>query len=154
MRIFFIIALYLYIINISGCASFSNSRDIRHAPAQKSPNTSRCQTTYEVNGKSYCVLQSSRGFRQKGAASWYGSNFHGKATASGKRYDQNKMTAAHKTLPFGTRVKVINTQNKRSVIVKITDRGPFHKGRIIDLSRSAARKLGIKGVARVSIKAI
>src|SRR6185437_12105811 len=108
--------------NISGCASFSNSRNIRYAPAQKSSNTSRCQTTYEVNGKSYCVLQSASGFRQKGAASWYGSKFHGKPTASGKRYDQNKMTAAHRTLPFGTRVRVINTQNKRSVIVKITDR--------------------------------
>jgi len=79
---------------------------------------------------------------QCGGASWYGPGFHGKKTASGQKFNQNAMTAAHKTLPFGTVVKVTNERTGRSVKVTINDRGPFHKGRIIDLSKAAAAKLG------------
>jgi rare lipoprotein A len=79
---------------------------------------------------------------QCGGASWYGPGFHGKTTASGTKYNQNAMTAAHKTLPFGTVVKVTDQRTGKSVKVTITDRGPFHKGRIIDLSKAAASKLG------------
>jgi rare lipoprotein A len=80
---------------------------------------------------------------QTGTASWYGPGFHGRTAASGVTFDQNAMTAAHKTLPFKTKVKVTNQKTGKSVTVRITDRGPYHGGRIIDLSKAAARKLGI-----------
>ena len=80
---------------------------------------------------------------QCGSASWYGPGFNGRTAASGERFNQNAMTAAHKTLPFGTMVKVVNQKTGKSVMVKINDRGPYHGGRIIDLSKAAANKLGI-----------
>ena len=88
-----------------------------------------------------------------GRASWYGPGFHGRLTANGERYNQNAMTAAHKYLRFGTRVKVTNLNNGRSVIVRINDRGPFAKGRVIDLSAAAARSLNMihSGVAPVRV---
>jgi rare lipoprotein A len=90
---------------------------------------------------------------QCGGASWYGPGFHGKQTASGERFNQNAMTAAHRTLPFGTVVKVVDQRTGKSVNVTINDRGPFHKGRIIDLSKAAATKLGIRnaGTGKVCI---
>lgn len=96
------------------------------------------------------------GFQQKGIASWYGGKFHGRTTASGERYDMNKMTAAHKKLPFGSMVKVTNMDNGRQVVVRITDRGPFVHGRIIDLSRAAAKKIDMiqAGTARVHIRVL
>ncbi len=91
---------------------------------------------------------------ESGLASWYGAKHHGKRTASGERFDQTKLTAAHPTLPWGSIVKVTNLENGRSVEVRITDRGPFAKGRIIDLSRAAAKVLGMlgAGVAQVQIE--
>jgi len=88
-----------------------------------------------------------------GLASWYGGKFHGRVTSSGEIFDTNELTAAHKTLPFGTMVKVTSFDNGRSVVVKINDRGPFVEGRIIDLSRAAADQIGMvgTGVARVSL---
>lgn len=90
---------------------------------------------------------------QMGGASYYADQFKGRRTASGEKFRQHKLTAAHKTLPFGTRVKVKNLSNGRTVKVKINDRGPFVKGRIIDLSKKAARRLGIlqSGTAQVEI---
>lgn len=85
-------------------------------------------------------------------ASWYGPGFHGKKTASGERFNQNALTAAHKTLPFGTRVKV--THKGKSVIVRINDRGPFIKGRTIDLSKGAARAIGCSGTCRVTMTVV
>ena len=98
----------------------------------------------------------SSGFQQKGIASWYGGKFHGRTTASGERYDMNKMTAAHKKLPFGSMVKVTNMDNGRQVVVRITDRGPFVHGRIIDISKAAAKKIDMiqAGTARVRIQVI
>lgn len=87
-----------------------------------------------------------------GHASWYGPGFHGNLTANGETYDQYAMTAAHKTLPFGTRLRVTNTANGRSVEVRINDRGPFVAGRDLDLSRAAAEALGFAGVATVRIE--
>lgn len=115
-----------------------------------------CKYTYRVNGKTYCVRKSHYGFVQVGIASWYGPGFHGSKTASGEIYNMFKLTAAHKTLPLGTYVKVINLENGKSVIVKINDRGPFVKGRIIDLSYAAAKRLGMlkKGTAKVKIIAL
>lgn len=91
-----------------------------------------------------------------GIASYYGRRFHGRHTASGERFDMNAMTAAHKTLPFGSRVKVTNANNGRSVIVRINDRGPFVSGRTIDLSRAAAKQIGLigRGHAKVELAAI
>ena len=93
------------------------------------------------------------GFSQIGLASWYGPHFHGKRTANGERFDMNGLTAAHRTLPLNSYVRVINLATSRSIVVRINDRGPYFADRIIDLSAKAARELGIKedGVARVRI---
>ncbi len=93
---------------------------------------------------------------QTGVASWYGVPFHGRKTANGEIYNMHTLTAAHKTLPLGTRVRVTNLENLKSLIVKVNDRGPFAHGRIIDLSREAAIQLEMlyNGVARVKIEAI
>jgi rare lipoprotein A len=95
-----------------------------------------------------------RKITESGKGSYYADKFQGRATASGAKFDQHKMTAAHKTLPFGTKVKVVNLANGRSVKVTINDRGPFVAGRIIDVSKKAAEKLGITktGVANVEIR--
>ena len=91
-----------------------------------------------------------------GVASWYGAKFHGRTTASGEPYDMNAMTAAHPSLPFGTKVRVTNLENGRAVVLRINDRGPFAKGRIIDVSRHAAEHLGFLGadLVRVRVEAI
>ncbi len=91
---------------------------------------------------------------QEGLASWYGGKFHGRKTSSGEIFDTNEKTAAHRTLPFGAIVKVVNVENGKSTVVKINDRGPFVEGRIIDLSRAAAEDLDMlaQGVARVSLE--
>ena len=111
---------------------------------------------YKVLGKWYSVRESSKGYRKKGIASWYGKKFHGHRTSSGETYDMYAMTAAHKTLPLPTYVRVTHLENGKSVIVKINDRGPFHDNRIIDLSYSAAKKLGVtaKGTGAVEVVAI
>lgn len=111
---------------------------------------------YKVLGKWYSVRESSEGYQEKGIASWYGKKFHGHRTSSGETYDMYAMTAAHKTLPLPTYVRVTHLENGRSVIVKVNDRGPFHANRIIDLSYSAARKLGVtaKGTGVVEVTAI
>jgi rare lipoprotein A len=92
--------------------------------------------------------------QQVGQASWYGPGFHGKKTASGELFDPNRLTAAHPRLPLGTRARVTNLHNGKAVEVTINDRGPHGGGRIIDLSRAAARRLAMGGTARVSIVAL
>lgn len=113
-------------------------------------------TSYEVFGKKYYTLASSQNYQEKGIASWYGSKFHGRRTSSGETYDMYAMTAAHKTLPLPSYVEVTNLSNGRKVIVKVNDRGPFHDNRLIDLSYTAAKKLGIlgNGTGMVEIRAI
>ena len=90
---------------------------------------------------------------ERGLASWYGGKFHGRRTASGEPYDMHAMTAAHKTLPFGTRVRVRHAETGKEVVVRINDRGPFIRGRVIDLSRAAAASIGVMqaGVAPVVV---
>ena len=88
---------------------------------------------------------------QTGLATWYGPGFYGHKTASGERFSGNAMTAAHRSLPFGTRVKVVDERTGRSVVVRINDRGPYRRGAIIDLSRASARALGVSGTARVTL---
>ncbi len=111
---------------------------------------------YEVFGKRYTVLGSSEGYRERGVASWYGRKFHGRLTASREPYDMYAMTAAHKSLPLPTYVRVRNLRNDRTVVVRVNDRGPFVANRIIDLSYSAARKLGMvrDGTSMVEVEAI
>ncbi|NEX20332.1 septal ring lytic transglycosylase RlpA family protein [Thiorhodococcus mannitoliphagus] len=96
------------------------------------------------------------GQTQKGVASYYHDSLNGNKTASGQIYNKNRLSAAHKTLPLGTKVRVTDTKTGRSIVVKVNDRGPFVKGRIIDLSKAAARKLGIvkRGVAKVEVKVL
>lgn len=111
---------------------------------------------YQVRGKRYDVNVSSKGYSQEGLASWYGDDFHEERTSSGEPYDMYAMTAAHKTLPLPTYVKVTNIENNRQVLVKVNDRGPFHEGRIIDLSFAAAKALDLdkKGVGKVRVEAL
>jgi rare lipoprotein A len=109
---------------------------------------------YEVNGERYYPLPDAEGFVQYGVASWYGSKFHGKPTSSGQIFDMYRKTAAHKTLPLFTVVKVINLSNQRSIVVPINDRGPFVKSREIDLSFAAAEEIGLTGPGLAEVKII
>ena len=95
-------------------------------------------------------------YNRVGVASWYGPGFQGRKTASGVRFNMNALTAAHRSLPFGTQVRVTNVDNGRTVVVTINDRGPFTRGRIIDLSKAAASRLGMikQGLAKVRVEAI
>lgn len=111
---------------------------------------------YEVFGKRYYVLGTAEGYREQGIASWYGPDFHARATSSGEPYDMYAMTAAHKTLPLPTYVRVTNLANGRSIVVRVNDRGPFVANRIIDLSYTAAHKLDMvrAGTAMVEVEAL
>ncbi len=111
---------------------------------------------YTVLGKTYHLIENEAGYKERGIASWYGNKFHGHKTANGETYDMYAMTAAHKTLPIPSYVRVTHLDNARSVIVRVNDRGPFHKGRIIDLSYAAAKKLGITsaGTGKVEVEII
>lgn len=104
----------------------------------------------------YTVRDRPEGWTQSGTACWYGAEFHGRRTASGEIFDQNKLTAAHPSLPFGTIVRVTNKANDQSVLVRINDRGPWKRGRIIDLSRAAAQQLDMvnAGLAEVDLEVV
>jgi rare lipoprotein A len=109
------------------------------------PVSERNNRPYAVFGVSYRPLKSANGYRERGVASWYGKKFHGRNTANGETYDMYAMTAAHKTLPLPSYVRVRNLNNGRSVVVRVNDRGPFRDNRLIDLSYAAAHRLGIIG---------
>jgi rare lipoprotein A len=125
-------------------------------PRQEYVTKAGNKSPYTVLGKTYYVLPSAKGYKDKGGASWYGLKFHGHQTSNGEIYDIYAMTAAHKTLPIPCYVKVTNLENGLTAIVRVNDRGPFHEGRIIDLSYAAATKLGYigKGTAQVMVEAI
>lgn len=126
------------------------------AVPREEPRSQYGNASYKVFGKRYYPLQSARGYREIGEASWYGKQFHGRRTSSGEIYDMYKMTAAHKTLPLPTYVRVRRIDTDETVVVRVNDRGPFLKGRIIDLSYMAAIKLGVVtlGKAKVEVVAI
>lgn len=109
---------------------------------------------YVVKGKTYHVMKSAKNYKAKGVASWYGSRGRNKKTSNGERYNMYAMTAAHTTLPIGTRVRVKNLNNGRSIVVRINDRGPFLSNRVIDLSYGAAKKIGLNGLAPVEVEAL
>lgn len=123
------------------------------AAASRRPAT---QAPYVINKKRYFPIPNARGYNEKGYASWYGKKFHGRRTSNGEIYDMHAMTAAHKTLPMNTMLLVKNIDNGRQTVVRINDRGPFVRGRIIDLSYKAAKTLGVvrNGTARVHITAL
>jgi len=118
--------------------------------AQKPPPAT--QKSYKVMGKWYHPLATADGFTQRGKASWYGKKFHGRKTANGERYNMYGISAAHKTLPLGTWVRVENVDNGRKLDIRLNDRGPFVHGRIIDLSYGAAKKLGVVGPGTANVK--
>jgi len=153
------IMLILFLFFSNGCSSGPGVRAYRPSVRRVVvPETVEGQAVrpYEVHGVTYYPLPDAQGFVQTGKASWYGKKFHGRNTSSGERYDMYASTAAHKTLPFGTQVHVTNLRNGRSTVVRINDRGPFVKGRIIDLSYSSAREIGLvgPGVTDVRIRAL
>ncbi len=125
--------------------------EVRAEPRARTGNKA-----YSVLGKRYQVLDSAADYVEQGGASYYGKKFHGRRTSSGEVYDMYAFTAAHKTLPLPSYARVTNLDNGKSVVVKVNDRGPFHPGRVIDLSYAAAVKLGYrdKGVARVEVRAL
>jgi rare lipoprotein A len=137
----------LTFISINGCAK---------APVIPGPVPEGAPRPYRVGQEWYQPLASVREFKEQGVASWYGKDFHGKKTSSGEIYNMYDMTAAHKILPLGTYVRVKNLENNRMIDVRINDRGPFVRGRIIDLSYTAAKKLEIvgPGTAKVEIVAL
>ncbi|MCZ6711125.1 MAG: septal ring lytic transglycosylase RlpA family protein [Gammaproteobacteria bacterium] len=112
--------------------------------------------SYTVRGKTYRVMDSASGYRASGLASWYGSKFHGRKTSSGESFDMFALTAAHRSLPLPTYLRVTNLQNGRTTVVRVNDRGPFHHNRLIDLSYAGAVKLGFAqdGTARVRLEVI
>lgn len=110
--------------------------------------------SYKIKGKVYTLLKSSKGYKARGLASFYGKRFHNRKTANGELYNIHSMTAAHTTLPFNTRLRVKNLKNGRTVVVRINDRGPFYSMRIIDLSYAAASRLGITSTSMVEIQAL
>lgn len=131
--------------------------DIVDATPRREPITrAGNKSPYTVLGQTFHLLPTSKGYRARGTASWYGSKFHGESTANGEAYDALAMTAAHTTLPIPTYVQVTNLENGRRAIVRVNDRGPFVNNRIIDLSYAAATKLGYanKGTALVEVVAI
>lgn len=141
----------------------TSAQDIEHLarlpdPVVKKEQKSRGgnRAVYTVLGKSYRVMESASGYRQRGIASWYGTKFHGRPTANGERFDIYKLTAAHRHLPIPTYVRVTNLANGKQTIVRVNDRGPFHEDRIIDLSYAAAVKLGFhdKGTAEVLMEVV
>lgn len=110
---------------------------------------------YQALGRDYVPLPADSALVERGLASWYGRKFHGRPTASGERYDMYAMTAAHPTLPIPSYARIRNPANGREIVVRVNDRGPFHPGRIVDLSYAAAAKLGVlRGVAPVELQRI
>ncbi len=147
---------------ISGCSTTRWETPVAQATSKAPASQDMTRTRrgnppfYEVFGVRYIVMTSSEGYKERGVASWYGKKFHGNPTSNGERYDMHRMTAAHKTLPLPTNVKVTNLSNGRSVIVRVNDRGPFVKNRLIDLSYAAAQELDIigAGTAQVEVEAL
>lgn len=147
------VALFFYtiLLVLSGCSK-------THYPVIPDNNTSTqpTQRPYTINRITYYPIPDANGFTERGIASWYGKKFHGRSTSNGERYNMYAMTAAHKTLPMGTMLLVKNLDNGKETVVRVNDRGPFVRGRIIDLSYSAAQKLDVvqNGLARVQIVAL
>lgn len=150
-------ALAAFVIAAAGCSAprLASPPGGTAPPAPAAPTaSSQRPKPYQVYGTWYQPLPHAKGFTQTGRASWYGRKFHGRRTSNGEIYDMYALTAAHKTLPFGTYVQVRNLKNDRSVVVKINDRGPFVSGRIIDLSYTAAKEIGVIGPGTAPVELV
>ncbi|MDG9923820.1 MULTISPECIES: septal ring lytic transglycosylase RlpA family protein [unclassified Pseudomonas] len=146
-----IATIFLPLLLLAGCASQPSAQrpEAPATPPKPAPSVS-------APAKADTKPAAEPSYQAKGKASYYASRHHGRRTASGERLNNNAFTAAHRELPFGTRVKVTNLSNHRSVVVRITDRGPHTRGRLIDLSQAAARELGMlrAGVAQVRVESV
>jgi len=170
---YFSLILLLFTLLLAACSSSPHSRysmkkdaypnrklnasEIKDAVPQKvTLSSSGNKSPYTVLGETYHIVSDPKGFTESGYASWYGVKFQGHLTSSGETYDMYEMTAAHKTLPIPSYVRVTNLDNGLSTVVRVNDRGPFHDGRIIDLSYAAATKLDYadKGTAHVKIEVL
>lgn len=165
-KLFFVVSLAVVVVACASKPSFNEQRDAAPAKPRDVSSVQNAVPTpvkrtiagnkspYTVLGKTYTLLPESHGYKAQGLASWYGQKFHGRYTSNGEVYDMYAMTAAHKTLPIPSFVKVTNLENGRSIVVKVNDRGPFHEGRIIDLSYAGAVKLDFlhRGTARVEVE--
>jgi len=142
---------------LSSCARERSYVKVAKPPRTKVivlPEADKKTRPYVVNGERYYPLSESDGFVQYGKASWYGKKFHRRPTSSGEIFDMHKKTAAHKTLPMGTYVRVVNLSSKKKIVVRINDRGPFIKGRILDLSYAAAKEIGLIGPGVADVKVV
>lgn len=146
------------VLLLAGLAACAGTPSAPTPTPERGPRTKirSTQRPYQINGIWYYPLPTAEGYAERGYGSWYGPGFHAKRTANGEIYDMHGVTAAHKTLPLGTHVKVTNLKNQRSIIVRVNDRGPFVAGRIIDLSLGAAEQLGMArtGVVPVHVEAV
>lgn len=145
----------------AGCAGTPDIADLPvepppavYSPAERLGDCRGRHSSYTLKGRRYWVEDVTVGYTEFGAASWYGGKFHGRRTASGEVFDMYKMSAAHKTLPLFSTVRVVNLVNGREVSVKINDRGPFVSGRLIDLSYAAAKKLGMVKTGVVPVRIV
>ena len=147
-----LLSLFIFL----GCSSSGGEgHKTIYKPSSASSGTNsepRTQKPYKIKGVKYTPIANASGFTQKGLASWYGSKFHGRKTSNGEIYDMYAMTAAHKTLPINTWVRVHNLENNRKIVVRINDRGPFIRGRVIDLSYTGAKRIGIVGAGTAKVK--
>ncbi len=164
LELFMQYSLLIWFLLLSACAKVVDGdgpphtipeKAIQLVQAKQEPlSRSGNQASYTVFGKTYYTQAQAVGYQQLGIASWYGQKFHGRKTASGEVYNMFALTAAHKTLPLPTYVKVTNLKNNKYVIVKINDRGPFHSNRIIDLSWAAAKQLDMIKTGTTKIKMV
>lgn len=144
--------LFILLFTVTSCAP----PHIKPGEHERKRPGKATQRPYVINGRTYYPIPNAEGYRETGIASWYGKQFHGRRTSNGEVYDMYGGTAAHKTLPMGTMLLVKNLQNGRTTVVRINDRGPFVKSRIIDLSYTAAKSIGMigNGTTRVAITAL
>jgi len=144
------------ILFLAACGAPQPSYRVKVMDTPSQPNLPPTQKPYSVNGQHYQPIPDAAGFNEEGIASWYGKDFHGRKTSNGETYDMYAMTAAHKTLPMNVHLKVTNLNTGQSVVVRVNDRGPFVKSRVVDLSYSAAKQLGVvgPGTAPVRIEAL
>ncbi len=166
-----LLLLSFIVISLNACVSIRGGGDIQDSGPTRAVDLSHVEepvpryerrtiagnkTPYTVLGKTYFVDMDVQSYKKQGIASWYGRKFHGRNTSNGEVYDMYAMTAAHKTLPIPSYVKVTNLENGKQITVRVNDRGPFHQGRIIDLSYAGASRLGFsgKGTAQVEVELI
>jgi rare lipoprotein A len=157
--------LLIFLLAMFGCSTtLETTYDPTHIPPRPSQKATKLykkpgkvpatQRPYTIKGKQYIPIASADGFVQKGLASWYGKKFHGRKTSNGETYNMYAITAAHKTLPMNTWVRVHNQKNNRQIVVRINDRGPFVTDRIIDLSYAGAKKIGVLGPGTAPVKLV